>query len=115
MSAMLSGLTLAEARARIGRQIDAERAALDDAARALIEQGLAVWSEDGDRRPVLIVRGQARVIDDAAAADLARVRHLIDDVAGTQENARMHTSAPGGAATQSITGTNKLQKRRASE
>src|SRR3546814_8232484 len=66
MSAMLSGLTLAEARARIGRQIDAERAALDDAARALIEQGLAVWSEDGDRRPVLIVRGQARLIDDAA-------------------------------------------------
>src|SRR3546814_12062929 len=96
MSAMLSGLTLAEARARIGRQIDAERAALDDAARALIEQGLAVWSEDGDRRPVLIVRGQARLIDDAAAADLERVRDLPDDLEGKPEIARFHARARDG-------------------
>src|SRR3546814_12436898 len=96
MSAMLSGLTLAEARARIGRQIDAGRAALDDAARALIEQGLAVWSEDGDRRPVLIVRGQARLIDDAAAADLERVRDLLDDLAGKPEIARLLDSAREG-------------------
>ncbi len=109
MSAMLSGLTLGEARARIERQIDAERAALDDAARALIEQGLAVWSEDGDRRPVLIVRGQARLIDDAAAADLERVRELLDDIEGKQEIARLLDSAREGDATRIFIGAeNKL-------
>ncbi|MCM8729559.1 heat-inducible transcriptional repressor HrcA [Hephaestia sp. GCM10023244] len=109
MSAMLSGLTLGEARARIEHQIDAERAALDDAARALIEQGLAVWSEDGDRRPVLIVRGQARLIDDAAAADLERVRELLDDLEGKQEIARLLDSAREGDATRIFIGAeNKL-------
>ncbi|WP_440207469.1 hypothetical protein, partial [Campylobacter coli] len=66
MSAMLGGLTLSEARARIEREMADERAALDGAARTLVERGLAIWSEDADRRPVLIVRGQARLIDDAA-------------------------------------------------
>ncbi|MFX8949718.1 hypothetical protein ABTM92_19335, partial [Acinetobacter baumannii] len=70
MSAMLAGLTLSEARARIERELAAGRAAIDQAARSLVEQGLAVWSEDGNRRPVLIVRGQGRLIDAAAAADL---------------------------------------------
>ena len=85
VSAMLAGLTLGEARARIEREIAAERAAIDHRLAALIEQGLAVWSEDGDRRPVLIVRGQARLLDAAAAADLDRVRELLDDLEGKQE------------------------------
>src|SRR3546814_1024038 len=109
---MLSGLTLAEARARIGRQIDAERVALDDAARALIEQGLAVWSEDGDRRPVLIVRGQARLIDDAAAADLERVRDLLDDLEGKQEIARLLDSAREGDATRIFIGAENTLDRK---
>ena len=93
VSAMLGGLTLAEARARLDREIAAERAALDGAARALIEAGLAVWSEDGDRRPVLIVRGQSRLIDNGVAADLDRVRELLDDLEGKQEIASLLESA----------------------
>ena len=58
MSATLAGLTLAEARARIDRELRQQQAALDAAAADLVERGLAVWSEDGGRRPVLIVRGQ---------------------------------------------------------
>ncbi|TPG22325.1 heat-inducible transcriptional repressor HrcA [Sphingomonas koreensis] len=109
LSAMLSGLTLAEARARIEREIAAERAELDSAARALIESGLAIWSEDGDRRPVLIVRGQGRLIDAAAAADLERVRDLLDDLEGKQDIARLLDRARQGDATRIFIGAeNKL-------
>ncbi len=104
VSAMLSGLTLAEARARLDRQIAEERAALDGAARALIEAGLAVWSEDGDRRPVLIVRGQGRLIDAAAAANLDRVRDLLDDLEGKQEIARLLDRAREADATRIFIG-----------
>ena len=86
MTATLAGLTLAEARARMrARDRATGRAALDGAARDLVERGLAVWSEDGARRPVLIVRGQGRLIDEAAPADLERVRDLLDDLEGKQE------------------------------
>lgn len=109
MSAMLSGMTLAEARGRLEREMAEERAALDGAARALIDQGLAIWSEDGGRRPVLIVRGQSRLIDDAAAADLERVRDLLDALEGKQEIARLLDNASAGDATRIFIGAeNKL-------
>ncbi len=104
MSAMLGGLTIDEARARIEIEMADERAELDGAARTLIERGLAVWSEDGDRRPVLIVRGQARLIDDAAAADLERVRDLLDDLEGKQDIARLLDNAAAGDATRIFIG-----------
>lgn len=109
MSATLSGLTLAEARSRLDRQLAADRAALDTAAAALVEQGIAVWSEDGDRRPVLIVRGQGRLIDAAAAEDLERVRDLLDDLEGKQEIATLLDSARTGDSTRIFIGAeNKL-------
>lgn len=104
MSATLAGLTLAEARARIDREMTDGRAAVDAAARALIERGLAVWSEDGERRPVLIVRGQGRLLDDAATADLERVRDLLDDLDGKQEIAALLDSARAGDATRIFIG-----------
>ena len=64
VSARLSGLTLSEAQARLTGEIRDGRAALDRTARALVERGLAIWSEDGSRRPVMIVRGQANLIDE---------------------------------------------------
>ncbi len=109
MTATLGGLTLAEARARIERQLIEERAELDVAARTLVERGLAVWSEDGARRPVFIVRGQSRLIDAAAAADLDRVRDLLDDLEGKQEIANLLDSASAGDATRIFIGAeNKL-------
>jgi len=109
VSATLAGLTLSQARARIEREIRTGRAALDSAARALVEQGLAVWSEDGDRRPVLIVRGQARLIDATATEDLDRVRQLLDELEGKEEIARLLDSAREGEATRIFIGSeNKL-------
>jgi heat-inducible transcriptional repressor len=109
MSATLSGLTLGEARARIERDLNAQRAALDTAAAALAERGLAVWSEDGDRRPVLIVRGQARLLETGAAEDLDRVRQLLDELEHREEIARLLDSAREGEATRIFIGSeNKL-------
>lgn len=109
MTATLGGLTLAEARARVERELAAGRATLDAAARALVERGLAVWSEDGTRRPVLIVRGQGRLLDDADSADLERVRELLDDIDGKQEIAALLESARAGNATRIFIGAeNKL-------
>ena len=109
LTARLSGLTLTEARARILREIGQERAELDVAARALVERGLAMWSEDGDHRPVLIVRGQARLIDDAASHDLDRVRQLLDELEGKEEIARLLESTQDGDASRIFIGSeNKL-------
>ncbi len=109
MTATLGGLTLAEARARTAQEIADGRVAIDGAARALVEAGLAVWSEDGERRPVLIVRGQGRLLDTAALADLERVRDLLDDLEGKQDVARLLDSARAGDATRIFIGSeNKL-------
>ena len=67
VSARLSGLTLGEAQARLTSEVQAGRDALDQAARELVASGLAIWSRDSLRRPVLIVRGQANLIDPSAA------------------------------------------------
>jgi heat-inducible transcriptional repressor len=98
VSARLSGLTLRDAQARLADEIRAGEAALDKAAQALVAQGLALWSEDGSRRPVLIVRGQANLLDESAAAHLDRVRQLLDELEGKEEIARLLERARSGEA-----------------
>lgn len=93
ISARLAGLTLSEALARIDSEIRAEKAALDAASADLVKRGLALWSLDANERPVLIVRGQSNLIDEAAAADLDRVRQLLDELESKEEIARLIDSA----------------------
>src|SRR3546814_8077956 len=52
ITATLGGLTLTEAMARVRREIEAERIAIDRAAQDLVSRGLAIWSSDGADRPV---------------------------------------------------------------
>ncbi|WP_414819838.1 heat-inducible transcriptional repressor HrcA [Sphingomonas sp. Root710] len=109
ISERLAGLTLTEARGRIEAEIGKERAALDAAAASLVKRGLAVWSQDGSARPVLIVRGQANLIDPMAAADLERVRQLLDEIEGKEEIARLLESARAGQGMKIFIGAeNKL-------
>jgi heat-inducible transcriptional repressor len=89
--------------------MESERSALQGAARELVERGIAVWSHDADDRPVLIVRGQAHLLDDGTAADLERVRQLLDELEGKQEISRLLESALAGSATKIFIGSeNKL-------
>ncbi|MGH6786682.1 MAG: HrcA family transcriptional regulator, partial [Novosphingobium sp.] len=78
LNAHLGRGTLAETVKAIRGDIASGRAALDAASRDLVERGLAVWSADAVARPVLIVRGQANLLDEAALGDLERVRLLLD-------------------------------------
>jgi heat-inducible transcriptional repressor len=98
VSARLSGLTFPEAQARLKAEIRDGQAALDRTAQKLVARGLALWSEDGSRRPVMIVRGQANLIDETAAADLERVRQLLDELEGKEEIARLLDQARAGSA-----------------
>ena len=93
ISARLSGLTLDEAEARLRQEIRERKEAIDAAAAELVATGLAAWSQDHARRPVLIVRGQANLIDETAAEDLERVRKLLDELEDRQEIARLLESA----------------------
>ncbi|WP_288989262.1 heat-inducible transcriptional repressor HrcA [uncultured Sphingopyxis sp.] len=109
ISAMLGGLTLGEAMARVRREIEDERIAIDRAAADLVARGLAIWSVDGADRPVLIVRGQANLLDDSAVGDLDRVRQLLDELETKQDIAGLLDSAREGSATRIFIGSeNKL-------
>jgi heat-inducible transcriptional repressor len=109
MTARLAGLTLAEAAVAMTHEIASERAALDNASQELIARGLASWATDNAQRPVLIVRGAANLIDESTAADLDRVRQLLDEIEGKEEISRLLDSAREGAATKIFIGAeNKM-------
>ncbi|MBA3054025.1 MAG: heat-inducible transcriptional repressor HrcA [Sphingomonadales bacterium] len=104
LSARLAGRTLAEAAQVIRAEVSAGHSALDAASRDLVERGLALWSEDSGRRPVLIVRGQANLLDDAALGDLERVRSLLDDLENKQSVAELLDAAREAQATRIFIG-----------
>jgi heat-inducible transcriptional repressor len=93
INARLAGRTLAEAVRAVRREIAAGRSQLDEASRDLVERGLAVWSTDAARRPVLIVRGLANLLDESALGDIERVRWLLDDLENKQSIAELLDSA----------------------
>jgi heat-inducible transcriptional repressor len=105
ISAQLSGLTLSEALARIDGEIRGQKAELDKVSAQLVRNGLALWSLDADDRPVLIVRGQSHLLDDAAADDLERVRHLLDELENKEEIARLIDNAREAQATRIFIGS----------
>ena len=100
-----AGRTLAEAAALIDKEIAGGRSALDDASRDLVRRGLAIWSEDGAKRPVLIVRGQANLLDETALGDIDRVRSLIDDLESKQSVAALLEQARDAQATRIFIGS----------
>ncbi len=81
LNALAEGKTLSDLRRTIGSDIAARRMEIDSLATALVESGLAVWENGGERSERLIVRGRANLIDDAGdSAQLDRIRHLFDDL-----------------------------------
>jgi heat-inducible transcriptional repressor len=109
ITATLGGLTLGEAQARMRADIANQHVAMDRAAARLVEAGLAVWSADHSERPVLIVRGQANLIDESARGDIDRVRQLLDELETKEDISQLLASAGEGAATRIFIGSeNKL-------
>jgi len=105
ITARLAGRTLAEAVRAMRAEISSGQSALDEASRDLVERGLAIWSEDAARRPVLIVRGQAKLLDETALGDIERVRQLLDDLENKQSIAQLLESAREAESTRIFIGS----------
>lgn len=105
ITARLTGRTMAEASRAISREIAAGQTQLDAASRELVERGLAIWSRDAAQRPVLIVRGQANLLDEAALHDIERVRSLIEDLESKQSVAELLETAREAEATRIFIGS----------
>ncbi|MDE1148908.1 MAG: heat-inducible transcriptional repressor HrcA [Azospirillaceae bacterium] len=78
LNARVVGSTLAEARGRLQVEADEQRTQLDELTRRVVDTGMATWA--GSRNNgVLIVRGQAKLLDDVSAlSDLERIRTLFE-------------------------------------
>jgi heat-inducible transcriptional repressor len=77
----IAGLTLAEAKARIAREVEERKAQIDALTAAIVTEGLATWSGDTADRKSLIVCGRSRLLEDVKAMeDLERVRLLLEDL-----------------------------------
>ncbi len=105
ITARLSGRTLVDAAQAMRAEIASEKSELDTASRDLVERGLAIWSQDADARPVLIVRGAANLLDDAAMEDLERVRSLLDDLENKQSVSALLETAREADATRIFIGS----------
>lgn len=104
ISAQLSGRTLAEAAQAMRADIASGQSALDEISAGLVEAGIATWSEDPARRPVLIVRGQANLLDETALGDIERVRSLLEDLEDKQSVAELLDSARDAESTRIFIG-----------
>jgi heat-inducible transcriptional repressor len=105
LTSRLAGRTLGEAAAQVRAEISGGRTALDSISRDLVERGLAVWSTDAAQRPVLIVRGQANLLDDSALGDIERVRQLLDELEEAESIAGVLDAAREAQATRIFIGS----------
>lgn len=105
LTARIVGRTLAEASADIAAEIAGGRSALDSASADLVSRGLAIWSRDAAQRPVLVVRGQANLLDDAAIGDIERVRHLLEELESAEAIAQVLDAAREAEATRIFIGS----------
>ncbi|MGR3373817.1 heat-inducible transcriptional repressor HrcA [Pseudooceanicola nanhaiensis] len=81
LNALIEGKTISDLRGVIQREIAARRQEIDVLARAMVEDGLAVWTDTGDRHERLIVRGRANLLGgETPQEDLDRIRELFDDL-----------------------------------
>ncbi|MFM2043749.1 MAG: heat-inducible transcription repressor HrcA [Pseudomonadota bacterium] len=90
LNAKLVGRTLAEARAEIALDIEEQRTQLDALTAKVVAAGLASWSGGRETEGVLIVRGQARLLEDVTAlSDLERIRALFETLETREQMLRL--------------------------
>jgi len=81
LNAIVHGRTLSELGTVVKAEISQRRQELDSLARQMVEDGIAIWENEGETYERLIVRGQANLIDNSTAdEDLERVKNLFDDL-----------------------------------
>jgi heat-inducible transcriptional repressor len=79
LAAKLVGRTIAEARREVLDEVENQKARLNELTAKVVEAGLATWADGGGDSGVLIVRGQANLLDDITAlGDLEQIRALFE-------------------------------------
>ncbi|MCE0506293.1 heat-inducible transcriptional repressor HrcA [Roseivivax sp. GX 12232] len=110
LNAIVEGRTLSDMRRDVVRDIAARRQEIDSLAHEMVESGLAVWAEEGDRSERLIVRGRANLLgEEAPGEDLDRIRSLFDDLERKRDIAEFLELTEGGEGVRIFIGSeNKL-------
>lgn len=110
INALAAGCTLTELGARMSREINTRWAEIDRAAAALIEAGVAQWSDDSDEPERLIVRGRGNLLEGSAdLEELERIRSLFDDLERKRDIAEFLELADKGEGVRIFIGSeNKL-------
>ena len=81
LNSLVEGHTLSDVRGVIQSEISRRRQEIDVLARDLIDSGLAVWQDEGERSERLIVRGRANLLESSTEEhDLERIITLFDDL-----------------------------------
>jgi len=109
LSSKLVGRSLDEARAEVRREAEAHRAEVDELTKKVVEEGLAVWSKPGEEttsQGVLIVRGQANLLEDVnALADLEHIRALFQALETKEALLRLLDATEGAEGVQIFIGS----------
>ncbi len=110
LNAVIEGHTLSDAQKVVRSEIELRRQELDELARGLVENGIAIWSEGGAQQERLIVRGRSNLLnEDDHGTELERVRVLFDDLERKQDIAEFLELAETGDGVRIFIGSeNKL-------
>ncbi len=110
LNAIAAGHTLSELSAVIGREIKARRQEIDALAAQLVEDGIALWENEGEATERLIVRGRGNLLSEGEnEADLSRIRTLFDDLERKRDIAQFLDLAEEGDGVRIFIGSeNKL-------
>ncbi|MGQ0565036.1 MAG: heat-inducible transcriptional repressor HrcA [Gemmobacter sp.] len=81
LNALVEGRSLSDLRTTVAHDIALRRQEIDELARALVDQGLALWENAGEQSERLIVRGRSNLIGEGTeGAEVDRIRTLFDDL-----------------------------------
>ena len=110
LNAIAAGKTLAELRSSIAGEVARRRQELDELARILVENGLAIWDNAGASTERLVVRGRSNLLDhQVPEEDLERIRTLFDDLERKRDIAEFLELAEGADGVRIFIGSeNKL-------
>jgi heat-inducible transcriptional repressor len=110
LNARIRGKTLTEVKAEVEGAAAAARVELDELTQKIVAEGLASWSGGDSSERKLIVRGQAKLLEDLKAMqDLERVRLLFDDLETKREVVELLGKAEEGEGLRIFIGSeNKL-------
>lgn len=105
LNAKVVGKTLAEARAIIQREMEEQKTQLDALTQKVVETGLATWSGTRGTAGYLIVRGQAKLLEDVTAlSDLERIRSLFEALETREHMVRLLDATGKGEGVQIFIG-----------